>query len=885
VTDSTTVKTASNHTLYAKWEANTYVVTFDAGEGTVSPSTQSKRYDSAYGKDADGEDAPLPVPVREGYTFLGWYDGSGGTGNLVTDNTTVKTASNHTLYAKWEPSSYMVSFDAGGGTVSPSTQTKRYDSTYGKDADGEDEPLPVPAREGYTFLGWYDGVGGTGNRVTDNTTVKTASNHMLYAKWEANPYVVSFDAGGGAVSPSTQTKRYDSTYGKDADGEDEPLPVPAREGYTFLGWYDGVGGTGNLVTDNTTVKTASNHTLYAKWILNAPGQLTAVPGDGQVELAWISVTASVYYEIYFGLASGLYDPTPVDTVTGDVYAPVHHYTVTGLANGTTYYFIVKATNAEGYSFSNEASATPLSGNADLDSLVLSNGVLEPQFHPGTVSYTASVSYGVSQITVTASAADSAAVLEINGLPVLGGTPSEPLTLDVGDNTIHVQVTAQDGTKKLYTVIVRRNRPIIYPPANGEPERSVRVEINGRELNGAANVLSEMNDGRESLVVAVKSEPLLAWLDEEEGPIEVAIRVQQQADEISVTLAGDVIKAMETKRAVLLFQTPNGDYILPASEIWIDRAMQWLDHEEPADIEVRVTMAVSGPSAAERLGEEAEARGARVLSTPVDFEVTVSHGDRRLVIDRFNTFVERYLYVPQGVNPDDISTAVVLEADGTLRPVPTRVTLRDGRVLAIIRSMTNSSYALIGRQVEFSDMGRHWAQAEVYDLASRLVINGVGQGRFAPDQPVTRAEFAAILVRALGLPEEEDAVGNSDVNPDDWFAGAVAAARQYGIVSGYADGTFRPNQSITRQEAMVMVARALKLAGLETDLPDETAEAALGSFADGETAAQWAKSAVAAAVEHGLIKGYNGELRLSAQITRAETAVIVHRLLLLALGND
>jgi len=197
-----------------------------------------------------------------------------------------------------------------------------------------------------------------------------------------------------------------------------------------------------------------------------------------------------------------------------------------------------------------------------------------------------------------------------------------------------------------------------------------------------------------------------------------------------------------------------------------------------------------------------------------------------------------LYVPQGVNPDDISTAVVLEADGTLRPVPTRVTLRDGRVLAIIRSMTNSSYALIGRQVEFSDMGRHWAQAEVYDLASQLVINGVGQGRFAPDQPVTRAEFAAILVRALGLPEEEDAVGNSDVNPDDWFAGAVAAARQYGIVSGYADGTFRPNQSITRQEAMVMVARALKLAGLETDLPDETAEAALGSFADGETAAQW-----------------------------------------------
>jgi S-layer homology domain. len=71
--------------------------------------------------------------------------------------------------------------------------------------------------------------------------------------------------------------------------------------------------------------------------------------------------------------------------------------------------------------------------------------------------------------------------------------------------------------------------------------------------------------------------------------------------------------------------------------------------------------------------------------------------------------------------------------------------------------------------------------------------------------VTRAEFAAIVVRALGLPNVDHAANFADVEPQAWYAKEVAALRQFGIVSGYEDGPFRPYRKITRQEEMVMIA--------------------------------------------------------------------------------
>ena len=238
VTSSTKVAIAGNHTLYARWRANTLTVYYDANGGSVSPSSKNVIYDGTYGT--------LARPSRAGYTFLGWYTSRSG-GTQISSTTKVTSTTDHTLYAHWQVNSYTVTFDGTGGTPSYSSKTVTYDSSYGS--------LPTASYTGYDFLGWYTSISG-GSQVTSSTTVKNAYNHTLYARWSAKSYTVTFDANGGSVSPSSKSITYGSTYGT--------LPTPYRTGYIFAGWYTSISG-GEYVSSTSTVNKAYSHTLYARW--------------------------------------------------------------------------------------------------------------------------------------------------------------------------------------------------------------------------------------------------------------------------------------------------------------------------------------------------------------------------------------------------------------------------------------------------------------------------------------------------------------------------------------------------------------------------------------------------------------------------------------------
>jgi len=236
------VKRVYDHTLYAYWTAQKYWVSFnmnDGEEGNIPPESIEVTYDSTYGT--------LPTPTRDGYTFNGWYTSASG-GTQVTEDTIVKTAYHHTLYAHWTANTYTVTFDANGGSVSLENKPVTYHGTYGT--------LPTPTRDGYTFNGWYTSASG-GTKVESSTTVTTASNHTLYAQWTVNSYTVTFNAnGGGTPSPTSKPVTYGSTYGT--------LATVSRTGYTFAGWYTAASG-GTKVESSTTVGITSNQTLYAQW--------------------------------------------------------------------------------------------------------------------------------------------------------------------------------------------------------------------------------------------------------------------------------------------------------------------------------------------------------------------------------------------------------------------------------------------------------------------------------------------------------------------------------------------------------------------------------------------------------------------------------------------
>lgn len=241
ISSNTNVTIENNHTLYAHWQQNKYVITFNANGGNVSPTTKEVTQYSTYGT--------LPTPTRTGYTFKGWYTAASG-GTQVTSGTEVTITANQTLYAQWTVNTYTVTFNAnGGGTPSSTSKSVTYGGTYGT--------LPTISRTGYTFNGWYTATSG-GTKIETSTKVTITANQTLYAQWTKNNYTLTFNANGGSVSPTSRSVAYGSTYGT--------LPTPTRTNYKFLGWYTAASG-GSQVSSQT-VMGAGNVTIYAHWQLN-----------------------------------------------------------------------------------------------------------------------------------------------------------------------------------------------------------------------------------------------------------------------------------------------------------------------------------------------------------------------------------------------------------------------------------------------------------------------------------------------------------------------------------------------------------------------------------------------------------------------------------------
>jgi hypothetical protein len=182
-------------------------------------------------------------------------------------------------------------------------------------------------------------------------------------------------------------------------------------------------------------------------------------------------------------------------------------------------------------------------------------------------------------------------------------------------------------------------------------------------------------------------------------------------------------------------------------------------------------------------------------------------------------------------------------------------------------------------VEFDDVTNNWAKEAINDMGSRMVVTGVGNNIYKPDRIITRAEVAAIAVRAMGLAQGAAESGYADVSLSDWFNGYVDTAAEYGIITGYTADSFGPNDVITREQVMTILARVMEQTGLSTGLTDSEVSAILDQYTDGAEVSDFARAGVAAAVQSGVVNG-TGDATLSpkAYVTRAEVTVMIQRLL-------
>lgn len=182
----------------------------------------------------------------------------------------------------------------------------------------------------------------------------------------------------------------------------------------------------------------------------------------------------------------------------------------------------------------------------------------------------------------------------------------------------------------------------------------------------------------------------------------------------------------------------------------------------------------------------------------------------------------------------------------------------------------ASRASAASALPFSDIAGNFAQNDIVALYAQGIVGGTGGGKYEPGKSVTRAEFAAMVVRLFGLEEVDAAISAfKDAKAQAWYYGAVEAASQLGIVQGTSADAFRPGNAITREQAAAILVRALRLGA---------GSAAAGlNYIDAGSIDDWAVGAAAAATDAGLIQGDDGRFRPRDPLTRAETAALLNRI--------
>ncbi|RKP46283.1 S-layer homology domain-containing protein [Cohnella endophytica] len=409
--------------------------------------------------------------------------------------------------------------------------------------------------------------------------------------------------------------------------------------------------------------------------------------------------------------------------------------------------------------------------------------------------------------------------------------------------------------------------------------SVEILVNGKvESAGTATTTTVNNQTVTTVVIDPKK--LEEKLAKEGQHAVVTIPVTAKSDVVIGELNGQMVKNLEGKQAIVELKTDKATYTLPAQQINIEAISNKIGKSVALqDIKVQIEIAAPTADTVKVVANAAEKGTFTLVVPPVEFTVKATYGEQTIEVSTFNAYVERTIAIPDGAGPSKITTGVVVDPDGTVRHVPTKVVLIDGKYYAKINSLTNSTYSVVWHQLQFSDVANHWAKDAVNDMGSRMVIEGTGGSMFSPGKDVTRAEFAAIMVRGLGLKLENGVVPFSDVKSSDWYSSFVNTAYAHHLISGFEDGTFRPNDKITREQAMVILSKAMTITGLKGKLSVQSADATLRLFADASEVSAWAQSSVADSVQAGIVSGRSAaKLAPKDYMTRAEVATIIQSLL-------
>jgi fibronectin type 3 domain-containing protein len=634
-------------------------------------------------------------------------------------------------------------------------------------------------------------------------------------------------------------------------------------------------------SEPSDVVSATFHREEEKQPPKSPAQVSAATGHARVELTWEAVSDAESYTVKRSLTNGGPYSVIAQSMTNQSYLD------TELTNGLTYYYVITSVNEAGESEASEQiSATPYQ--------LAAPGEVTAAASSGKVSLTwtavnEAVSYAVKRSTshdgpyVTLAAGIETTSYHDEGLTngltyyyvivavdKLGeegiassqasATPTQPANPDSGteDETLEPTVTPNaepSVTPKMIDegLLVSSDSLPVNRLTNPDGSTSLQVNMNEQLLDELLQLLETRADDQQKMV----------------------IDVGESADMIRIQLPGAALadKDLQSSHAIISVQSVATGYELPLKALNVESLSQQLG-VEMKDITISITMAKTPDWVSDQISQN----GVTMLGDAMQFSVTVEAGRVSFEVTDFEMYVSRFITINQSIDPNKTTGVLFDPETGRLFFVPTLFVEMDGIIHAVLRRPGNSIYSVVEHEKTFDDIPGHWAKQDIELLASKLLLQGMTDSTFGPDSPITRAQFATLLVRALGLTEQSENSRFTDVASDAWYAGAVGAAAKAGLITGYEDGTFRPEDWITREQMAVMTARATKAAGKIVDVSGKE-QSILDTLSDGHHLSTWVKTSVAQTMEAGIMTGLDANQFDGQQYaTRAQAALILKRLL-------
>ncbi|MDI3257124.1 MAG: S-layer homology domain-containing protein [Kyrpidia sp.] len=355
-----------------------------------------------------------------------------------------------------------------------------------------------------------------------------------------------------------------------------------------------------------------------------------------------------------------------------------------------------------------------------------------------------------------------------------------------------------------------------------------------------------------------------------GTTAFLIPLQADAATFDVHIPASVWQAVADKTGgagVVVIQTPLGAYRVPVGAVDLGSGGK----------EVQVTVGRADSSAAP-LQALLDQTGGTLAGGPVDFAVRrVDGGGSPAVVDYGGRYLRGLISLGQAdAGPGDTGVFLYDANRGGWVPAPVRFLATAQGKEALVAQPAAGVYAVIRHPKTFDDLQGHWAGDQVAKMAAQGVIAGVDERHFAPDAPVTRGQFAVMLVRALGLETvRANRAPFADVPADAWDRHEIDVAVQEGLMSGIGDGRFADGDPMTREQMMAVLGRAMRIVGGSVPAADP---GVLSRFADRSAVSDWAGGDVAVAVQTGVVVGSDGRLDPGRAASRAEAATMLGKML-------